>query len=64
MTICLRCGPVEHQPIPEDEAHCPCGSTCSECPCHNPKEKAMHNIKTRFQAWARRLQDTLSTGHR
>lgn len=21
---CPTCGPVEHQPIKEDEAHCPC----------------------------------------
>lgn len=43
--ICPQCGEVEHDPIPEDEAHCDCwGPThtillnswnCS-CPCHAP----------------------------
>lgn len=28
---CQECGPVVHQPIPEDEAHCNVGP---ECECH------------------------------
>ena len=34
-TECPSCGPTDHQPIPEDEAHCPCGgSAYCDCPCH------------------------------
>ena len=32
MTDCPECGPVKHQPIPEDEAHCECED--GSCPCH------------------------------
>ncbi len=38
-TLCNDCGPVEHQRIPEDEAHCGCedrdfGPIGCLCPCH------------------------------
>ena len=40
---CELCGPVVHQPIPEDVAHCPCGALFyrsvgagpCDCPCHD-----------------------------
>jgi hypothetical protein len=42
---CPQCGTVAHQPIPEDEWHCPCGPNYDDeygtgyrrdcpCPCH------------------------------
>lgn len=42
MTTCPTCGAIDHQPIPEDEAHCNCdngwdgdtGCSCF-CPCHD-----------------------------
>lgn len=40
MFDCPECGPVRHQPIPEDESHCWCFydrrgalATVNECPC-------------------------------
>jgi len=30
---CEKCGPVVHQPIPEDESHCGCSGRC-DCDCH------------------------------
>jgi len=39
MTPCPECGPVEHQPIREDDAHCTCGGWLRcDCPCHKDEE--------------------------
>ena len=45
MIECPECGPVVHQPIPEDEAHCPCQPAywfdevgyriICDCDCHD-----------------------------
>jgi len=34
--LCPECGDIDHQPIAEDEAHCPCnGDTGCRCACHS-----------------------------